>query len=198
MPLVASVDYQTKRIYLDIDTVDTTIDTLDIYREVRALRRTTEAHRAFLPMIVAGGNIEKIAGSNYTASYVQLLHGCRIVPYNTSHALKVIRDTFTDDGFAGRDCFDRLPLSETTHVDIDFEISQVEIRVVTTGGSALTPEEHTALMTARTQATLGRKMQTNKAVISSDGTTVTLYDDDGMTPLETFIISEDSRTRTPI
>lgn len=44
---------------------------------------------------------------------------------------------------------------------------------------------------------VGRKMQTNKAVISGDGTTVTVYDDDGATPLHVFQVSSDKRTRTP-
>ena len=146
MPVVASVDYATKRIYLSADTVDADLDTLDVYREVRALRRTTEAHRQYKPMVVAGGNIEKIAGLTYTPAYVQLLYGCRIVPYNTSHSIRLTRDTFTDDGEAGRDCFDRTPLSASVAVDIDVDVQEVEIRVVTTGGSALTAEENAKLM----------------------------------------------------
>jgi hypothetical protein len=154
MHFVETVDYPNRRIYLSINTVDATIDTIDIYKEVREMRRLEESHRKFPPMIIAGGNIEKIAGVSYTAAYVQLLRGCRIVPYNVSHALKIVRDTFTDDGFSGRECFDRLPLSETTHVDIDFEVSQVEIRVIYSGGSALTQQEHDRLF-ALPQFTVG-------------------------------------------
>lgn len=135
MPLVSSVDYAARRIYLSADSVGADLDTLAVYREVRALRRTTEAHRKFRPMIEAGGNIEKIAGVSYTPAYVRLLYGCRIVPYNTSHSIKLVRDTFTDDGFAGRDCFDRTPLSASVAVDIDVDIAEVEIRVVTVSGA---------------------------------------------------------------
>ena len=137
MALVASVDYVAKRIYLSAASAAAVdLDTMDVYREVRALRASTLAHRAFKPMIIGGGNIEKIAGYSYTASYVQLLYGCRIVPYNASHYLRVIRDTFTDDGVAGRDCFDRTSLSPSVVVDIDVQVDAVEIRVVQTGGSA--------------------------------------------------------------
>lgn len=134
MPLVASVDYAARRIYLSADTMDADLDTLGVYREVRALRRTTEAHRKYKPMVQAGGNIEKIAGSTYTPAYVRLLYGCRIVPYNVSNRIRLTRDTFTDDGLAGRDCFDRASLSPTVEVDIDVDIQEVEIRVINVGG----------------------------------------------------------------
>jgi hypothetical protein len=136
MPLVASVDYVAKRIYLSADTVGATIDTIDVYKEVRALRRTTEAHRAFKPLIIAGGNVEKLVGISATPSYVQLLYGCRLVPYNASHSLKLSRDTFTDDGLAGRDCFDRTSLSPSVAVDIDVDIMEVEIRYLSEGGGS--------------------------------------------------------------
>lgn len=128
MAKVASINYVTKRIYLSAETVGVPLDTIDIYKEVRALRRTNEAHRKFQPMIIAGGNVEKIPGVSYTPIYVQLLNGCRIVPYDQQQNLKVIRDTFTDDGLAGRDCFDRSGLTNIVDIDIDFP--EIEIRIV--------------------------------------------------------------------
>lgn len=155
MPIVASVDYVTRRIYLSADSVGTDLDTLDVYREVRALRRTNEAHRAYKPIIEAGGNLTKITGVSATPSYVRLLYGCRIVPYNVSHSLKLVRDTFTDDGFAGRDCFDRTPLSGSVAVDIDVDIPDVEVRIITTGGGVvLTPTESAKLMSLPTADTI--------------------------------------------
>ena len=132
MAKVDNVDYIAKRIYLSSETVSRDLDTLDVYREVRALRRTNSDHRKFRRMIVAGGNISKTA-TTATEAYVQLLDGCRIVPFDTSHELKLIRETFTDDNFSGRDCFDRSSLSQTTAVDIDVDIKEVEIREVNTG-----------------------------------------------------------------
>lgn len=134
MALIASVDYPNKRIYLAVDTANTDLDTIAVYREVRTLRRTTEAHRKFLPLIEGGGNLEKIAGVSYTQPYARLLHGCRIVPYNGSHRVRLIRETFTDDGVSGIDCFDRLPLSAGVEVDIDVHVQAVEVRVVSVGG----------------------------------------------------------------
>jgi hypothetical protein len=135
MALVSSVDYAARRIYLHADTMDANLDMLGVYREVRALRRTNEAHRKYKPMLIAGGNIPKITGVTYTPAYAQLLYGCRIVPYNSSHKIRLVRDTFTDDGFAGRDCFDRVSLSPSVDVDIDVDVQEVEIRIVSVGGS---------------------------------------------------------------
>jgi len=139
MALVASVDYPNKRIYLSATTVNTDLDVLDIYKEVRNLRATTTSHRGFKPIIVGGGNITKIPGLTYTAPYVQLLYGCRIVPYNSKHKLRVIRDTFTDDGYSGINCFDRTTL--THEVDIDIDVDKVEVREVATGGSSLSAQD---------------------------------------------------------
>lgn len=50
---------------------------------------------------------------------------------------------------------------------------------------------------ARDQAALARKIQTNKAVISADGRTVTIYDDDNTTALWTYNVSADRLQRTP-
>lgn len=132
MPVVASVDYPAKRIYLSVDTLDAVLDTMDVYKEVRALRRLTDEHQKYRPIIVAGGNVEKITGITFTQPYVQLLHGCRIVPFNAVHKIKVIRDTFTDDGLAGRDCFDRSSLA--VNVDVDVDVQAVEVRIVEAGG----------------------------------------------------------------
>jgi len=139
MTTVASVDYVNRRIYLSAATVGVPLDMLDVYRDVRALRRATEAHQQFRPMIVAGGNIGKTA-TTFTAPYVQLLYGCRIVPFDVAHSLLVIRDTFSDDGQAGVGCFDRSTVS--AEVDIDFSVDKVEVRTVNiSGGGGTQPTE---------------------------------------------------------
>ena len=53
------------------------------------------------------------------------------------------------------------------------------------------------LSEARAASILVRKLQKNKAVVSSDGLTVTIYDDDGVTPLQVYDITSDQKTRTP-
>lgn len=152
MALVSSVDYPNKRIYLSALTADADLDTLAVYREVRALRQTTPAHQQFRPIITAGGNIPKITGVSYTPAYAQLLYGCRLVPFNGSHSLRLVRDTFTDDGFAGRDCFDRTLLSPMVEVNIDVDFPEVEIRTVATSGNTYTLAEIAAATTAAIKA----------------------------------------------
>lgn len=141
MPVVASVNYVAKRIYLSADTMDADLDTLDVYREVRALRRTTAAHQKFKPLIEAGGNIEKIAGQKYTPAYTRLINGGLIVPYNASHKVRLVRDCFTSNGSAGRDCFDRNPLDANVVVDIDVDIQEVEIRQIAVSGNEYSLEQ---------------------------------------------------------
>jgi hypothetical protein len=62
----------------------------------------------------------------------------------------------------------------------------------------LTPEQTTQLSDAAIQATIGRKLSSNKALISPDGRLVTIYDDDGVTILTQYQISADKLTRTPV
>jgi hypothetical protein len=167
MSTVDHVDYAANppRIYLDASTVGSNLDTIQVYRDVRALRRTTADHQKFKPIIVAGGNLEKIPGVAYTPRYVVLLDGCRLVPFNVSHSLKLIRDTFTDDGFAGRDCFDRTSLSASTAVNIDVDFPEIEIRQVVVGGSLLT--EASIASAVRTNLTV--ELARIDAAISSIG-----------------------------
>lgn len=49
----------------------------------------------------------------------------------------------------------------------------------------------------KTDAELSRKLQTNKAVVSEDNKLVTIYDDDRITILHSFDISDDKLSRTP-
>lgn len=182
MPLVANIDYPTKRIYLSAESVGVPLDTLDVYREVRARRRVTEADRKFRIPIIGGGGILKTPGV-FTQQYVQLLYGCRIVPYNTPHSLVVVRDTFTDDGASGVGCFDRSGVA--SEVDIDIQVSPVEVREVMTGGGSggLTGPQaaqlaaaaglwHTVLegsLTAQDIMRLLLAVNAGKTTVSSDG-----------------------------
>jgi hypothetical protein len=67
--------------------------------------------------------------------------------------------------------------------------------VVTSDG--LNSAQAALLQTAATESTKARKMQTNKAIISGDGQTVSIYDDDGATLLHVFGVSGDKLSRTP-
>lgn len=204
MALIDHIDGVNRDIYLSAATVGASIHPIDIYKEVRTLRRTNESLRYFLPFLQAKG-YEAKGGGKFTERYVICLGGTRIIPYNVSHTLTVTGTIITDDGQEGIACFDRSPLSTTTRIDINYVPPQVEVITVASGDGVLAAEQLALLQAtlaaataSNIQATKARKMQTNKAIISSDGLSVSIYEDDGATLLHTFSISQDKNTRTPV
>ena len=150
MPFVAHIDPANRDIYLSVDTVGASIHPIDIYKEVRTLRRVTEALRQYMPFLAAKGNDPK-GGGKATERYVILLNGARIIPYDVSHTLTVVGIIITDDGQEGIACFDRTPLSGTTRVDINYTPPQVEV-ITVSGGSGLSNDERVKLMSIPTAA----------------------------------------------
>lgn len=145
MAVIDHIDGIDRRIYLHSDTVNVGLTSFDsFYREYRTMREMDAELQKFAPFLVAEGNFPK-GGGKFTPRYIKLLDGCRIVPYNTSHTLLVTIEIITDDRKSGIECFDRLPLSLTTRVDIDYDFKGFEIIQVVTG-SALTMDEHNKLM----------------------------------------------------
>lgn len=126
MPLVQSVDYPNKRIYLSADTLGLSVQPVDVYKEVRELRQTTADHRKFLPLISARGNEQ--AGPTNTPVLTILANGARIVPFDVTHTL-TIGGTIVSiaENLAGPDLFDRAPLSPATQVDVSYQPPQVEV-----------------------------------------------------------------------
>jgi S-formylglutathione hydrolase FrmB len=86
------------------------------------------------------------------------------------------------------------PLPGVTTTTLMQTSSLTEV-VVTSDG--LNSAQAALLQTAATESTKARKMQTNKAIISGDGQTVSIYDDDGATLLHVFGVSGDKLSRTP-
>jgi hypothetical protein len=94
--------------------------------------------------------------------------------------ITLIRDTFTDDGFAGRGCFDRTPLTPGVEVDIDVDIQEVEIRVVSTSSAVISGDITdpstlssiaAAILSAATTTPIAANMKkTNDQTLIGDGT----------------------------
>lgn len=124
--LLAGIDPVTRDLFLSVNTVDASINPIDIYKEMRICRRLNESLRPYNVFMVAFGNISK-GGGKYTERYVQLLEGTRIVPYDISHELTVTGVVITDDGQEGIACFDRSGLTISTVVDINYVPPQVEV-----------------------------------------------------------------------
>lgn len=139
MTIVASIDAGARRIYLHADTVGSSFHPIDMYKEVRTLRRLDESLRKYDNFMKASGNDPK-GGGKFTERYVTLLLGTRIVPFDTSHELTVVGTVITDDGQEGISTFDRSPLTIGSEVAINYVPPQVEVIEVSVG-SGLTPEE---------------------------------------------------------
>ena len=133
MALIDWIDGPNRRIYLSIDSVGASFNPVDIYKEMRALRRTDEALRKYDVFLGAAGNDPK-GGGKFTERYTICLNGTRIVPYDVTHQLEITGTIITDDGQEGIQCFDRGPLTSTSRVDIAYIPPQVE--VITLGGGA--------------------------------------------------------------
>jgi hypothetical protein len=78
--------------------------------------------------------------------------------------------------------------TNSTLIDVQNTINDVETKQL---------ELEIELLQAKLEAKRARQMQTNKAVVSSDLRTVTVYDDDGVTPMMVFNVSSDQLIRTP-
>lgn len=133
MTLIASIDGITRHVYLHADTVGASVHPIDIYKEMRALRKNDETLRNYDLFMKADGNVAK-GGGKFTERYVTLLLGTRIVPFDTSHELTITGTLITDDGSEGIAAFDRTPLSPASVIDINYIPPQVEIIEVQTGG----------------------------------------------------------------
>jgi hypothetical protein len=132
MPLIASIDGPNRDIYLSADTVGALVNPIDIYQEMRAIRRTDESLRQYDIFMSAFGNVPK-GGGKFTERYVRLNLGARIIPFDISHQLTITGTIITDDGQEGVACFDRTPLSASTVVDINYVPPQVEVIQVSSG-----------------------------------------------------------------
>ena len=143
--MIDHIDAENRLIYLDDSTPNTEINPIDIYREIRQLRRTDETLRPYdMFMTYKGAEKKNPDGSNRTGRYGVLLGGTQIVPYDTSHSLTITGTLITDTGLEGTHCFNRSYLSDGVVVDIDYVPKQVEI-IVIHGGSGLSTEEHNKL-----------------------------------------------------
>lgn len=148
MALIDYIDGPARRIYLAADSASQDVHPIDIYKEMRALRRTDESLRPFDLYLSAFGNVPKGPGKA-TERYVRQNAGTRFVPYDSNHTLKIIGTVITDDGQEGVACFDRSLLTPGVLVDIDYQPPQVEVLTVSTG-SGLDATQDAQLMSLST------------------------------------------------
>lgn len=177
MAVIASIDGPNRRIHLHADTMGVETHPMDIYREMRAFRRSDESLRRYDVFLKASGYLSK-GGGKFTPRLVTCQTDdngllTTIVPYDSDHILTIIGEIITDQGTSGIACFDKDPLTPGVEVDIHYEPPQVEIIEISTGGSLLTPTQSLAFEKMR-------KYHTNKMEIDAVNNKLIIYEDNGV------------------
>jgi hypothetical protein len=161
-----------------------TIDAqVDVWSDLEEDWASTLALRRFtFPLIAIGG--QTISAGKLGTTYV-LLDPWQIAPYEADHDLIIDGNLFTESALV------KLvkPTVGAYTVSAIRNLSTL-VEVVEAGTSGLTAEESAQLEAIA-------KYSTNKVELSADRTTVTIYDDDGVTPFKVFNLTNDLRTRTP-
>ncbi len=137
--LIAGIDPDLRDIHLSSNTMNTELNPIDVYKEMRIARRLNESLRPYDVFLSAFGNAPK-GGGKFTERYVVQNSGTRIIPYDATHQLSITGTIITDDGQEGTSCFDRGPLDPATVVDINYVPPQVEV-IVVAGGSGLDADQ---------------------------------------------------------
>jgi hypothetical protein len=142
MVQIATIDLDAQEIFLHIDTVTNGLDPIIAHFELNALVAANFAGAQNYGIISdAQGNLPK-GGGRFTARRLRLSPGWRFIPYatGTRYRLNILAEIINpDEALADRELFNRDHATlNATQVDIDAIYTDVEIREVTIGGSALT------------------------------------------------------------
>lgn len=151
-----------------------------------------------IAMSAVGG--ELITATQALGDTYFLTNGWRIRPYPGDYAITFTGNLFTEGGI------DSPFIPATTKSNIN--ISQIQSAVVsrqiidtTTTNTVVVEVPQTGVaelvQLAFEEARRARQMATNKAVVSTDLQTVTIYADDGTTPLHIFSVTADQLIRAP-
>lgn len=177
--------------------IDVWSDLIEDWESTLALRKFT------FPVRAIGG--DTISAGKLGTTYV-LLDPWQIAPYEADHELIIDGNLFTESALVRL----ILPTAGAYTVVGTRNLSTL-VEVVETGTSGLTAQESTdlantaaaaaaaeaAALAAEATSDLSRKYQGNRAVISPDDLTVTIYDDDDTTPILVLDVSADKRERVP-
>ena len=138
---MANVTFDGDNRRININTGITTIDVV------------SDLYKAWKDWVMVGNNMcypqafryvggDAIGGGNRIASYFFLMNGWKVKPFEGNQTLNINGNLFSDDGAD--------PFVPTIGAYNVLKIMQTSSNatVIYTGGSALTSEEHTALMNA--------------------------------------------------
>lgn len=182
--MAISFDYTNQLVNISADQ-----DTLDCQALIDAIRaeEASEDGICYTQIATASGK-ESLGSGIYVGITVNLL-GWQVKPADGNYIFKIAGGNLV--GGVGND-----PVAYAPGVQVLLVQSAASTVVVTSDG--LNAAQAALLETAAEESTKSRKMQTNKAIVSGDGRTVSIYDDNGTTLLHTFDVSADKLTRTPV
>jgi hypothetical protein len=189
-------DYDFASKIIDVPMGTTTVLVRDLLSDVRDAEATTQG--IVYGQIASASGAESLGPGVSVGITVNLLDDWQI-RFATGNYIAKIAGGNLVGGLNGD------PVAYSSGVQVLLLQSAASTVVTTSTGSGLSIEQDATLtatlqaaQAANTQATKGRKMQTNKAIISGDGLSVSIYEDDGTALLHTFSISADKNTRTPV
>jgi hypothetical protein len=143
IPVVQTWNGETRRIYLKQGvTKFHWID--DIYKEYRNWRRTDEGARVWEALLKADGNNPK-GGGKFTARYITLLHGTRVIPYDENILIEVTGEAITDNADTDPDPFDTSGRTEPLKI----YITPASTELVKTGSDWTNEEKESIIKTAK-------------------------------------------------
>lgn len=179
-------DYDFASKLIDVPFGIDTVNVLDLIDDIRQAEATEQG--VVYGQIASASGKESLGGSVSVGVTVNLLDDWQIRFATGNYIAKVSGGNLV--GGLGGD-----PVAYSAGVQVLLVQSAASTVVVTSDG--LNAAQAALLQTAATESTKSRKMQTNKAIISGDEQTVSIYDDDGQTLLHTFDVAADKLTRTP-
>ena len=193
--MAITFDAVAKRIVLDSSSVTAT----EVYS--RWVDWASESDNVKYGVVVRQVGSDDLGGGLSIPPYYFLQGSWRVRPTETNQLLILTGNLFVEEG--GQPVVNTLG---AFNVSVQYTVP-VQAQAFSSGGVTnitnnttlgLTPEQTGQLATAATEATKGRKLSSNKAVISPDGLLVTIYEDDGTTILQQHQITADKLSRTPI
>jgi hypothetical protein len=184
--MVLAIEFDHDQQLINITTPQNTLACQDL---INAIREEEASDRGIVyDTIATASGKEDLGEGVYVGMTVNLLSPWQIKWWDGSYIAKVAGGNLVG-GILGD------PIAYSAGVQVLLIQSAASTLVVSSEG--LNAAQAALLDTAAREATKGRKMQTNKAIVPGDNRTVTIYDDDGQSLLHVFTVTEDQKTRDP-
>lgn len=181
-----AIEFDHDQQLINITAPQDTLTCQDLIDAIRA--EEASATGIFHPQIATASGKESLGEGVFVGMTVNLVSPWQVKWWTGNYIAKI-----SGGNLVGGISAD--PIAYSAGVQVLLVQSAASTIVVTSDG--LNTAQAALLETAATESAKGRKMQTNKAIVSGDEQTVSIYDDDGTTLLHTFAVSADKKVREP-